>query len=134
MYPQIVFVHEKMPVLMDRVKALGILPSYWPYETAKHAQFISILEDRLRSNLPRLIALYGEDVTKDALPDWEWDWKRNCWRLIFRIPVRAVEVDHRVVLLSACTYQTDFGWRTEETTGGSRVEGLLPANSGKDED
>ncbi|EON63379.1 hypothetical protein W97_02606 [Coniosporium apollinis CBS 100218] len=127
MYPQIVFIRDKMPVLIDRAKELQILSPHWVLSIGKEAKFISTLEDKLRATLPRLISQFGVEATKEAAPDWEWDWKRNCWRVVFRIPIREVEMDHEVVLLSACTYQTGFGWRVEEMTGGSRDQGVLPA-------
>lgn len=47
MYPQIVFIHDKMPVLIDRAKELQILTPHWVLNIGKEAKFISTLEDKL---------------------------------------------------------------------------------------
>lgn len=58
MYPQIVFIRDKMPVLIDRAKELQILPPHWVLSIGKEAKFISTLEDKLvRVLLVTLFAL-----------------------------------------------------------------------------
>jgi len=47
MYPQIVFVRDKMPVLIDRAKELQILSPHWVSSIGKEAKFISTLEEKL---------------------------------------------------------------------------------------